>query len=197
MASKRKSRGFSPKKSVDASISSSFSFRKFLFCLWPGKQESGSSIVGTFRSEHFLACSFQLLTMFTQGILKASCMALEALKCTPPITQSEPVAIRLVAWAGHTQCVQNLTVRNWAASWKIKLPFIKGKKKRKRKTSHVVHHSWQLPTYSLPAGFWLNTFWVASFQGDVFICFSNLTFGLKKMEPMGLCWTHTYKSMKA
>lgn len=110
-------------------------FYEFLFqdvsILFLARQVSGSSIVGTFRSEHFLSCSFQLLTVFTQGILKASCMALETRKATPPTAQSEPVALRLVARAGHTQCIQNLTVRNWAASWKIKLPFIRGKKGKK------------------------------------------------------------------
>lgn len=151
MPSKPKPAVFSSEQSVDASVS--FSFRKFLFCLWPGKQVSGSSIVGTFRSEHFLSCSLQLLTVFTQGILKASCMALEALKATPPTAQSEPVALRSVAWAGHTHCIRNLTVRNWAASWKISFHSLKEKKDRKNKPSHVVQHFYQLPAYSFPAGF--------------------------------------------
>lgn len=73
-------------------------FYEFLFqevsILSLARQASGSSIVGTFRSEHFLSCSFPLLTVFTQGILKASCMALEALKATPPTAQSEPVLVR-------------------------------------------------------------------------------------------------------
>lgn len=128
-----------PKPAVFSSVS--FSFRKFLFCLWPGKQVSGSSIVGTFRSEHFLFYSLQLLTVFTQGTLKASCMVLEALKATPPTAQSEPVALRSVARAGHTQCIKNLTVRNWAVSWKISFHSLKEKKDKER-TSH--------PTWSSP-----------------------------------------------
>lgn len=139
MPSKPKPAVFSSEQSVAASMS--FSFRKFLFCLWPGKQVSGSSIVGTFRSEHFLSYSLQLLTVFTQGTLKASCMVLEALKATPPTAQSEPVALRSVARAGHTQCIQNLTVRNWAASWKVSFHSLKEKKDKER-TSH--------PTWSSP-----------------------------------------------
>lgn len=185
MPSKCKLRGFSPEKSVDASISSSFSFRKFLFCLWPGKQESGSSIVGTFRSQHFLPCSFQLLTMFTQGILKASCMALEALKCTPPIAQSEPVAIRLVAWAGHTQCVQILTVRNWATSWKIKLPFIKGKKGKRKK-----HPTWSTTPDScqpivFQLGFDLTPFELLASKGMYLYAFQIWLLDLKKNGAHG------------